>query len=126
MKDKLYMKKKETREVNITCINTIFVLFFTISVLALSVNIFIIDDLIFRIIILIFIIITYILIYFFSIRRILYNFKVRKHGEIVDAKVVGYLDDNYSINNKKSQIIILSLKTPEGEKNIYYHYILLY
>ena len=120
MKDKLYMKKKETREVNITCINTIFVLFFTISVLAVSVNIFIIDDLIFRIIILIFIIITYILIYFFSIRRILYNFKVRKHGKIVDAKVVGYIDDNYSINNKKTQIIILSLKTPEGEKNIYY------
>lgn len=121
MDDKLFImkKKKEYNEVNITFINTIIVLLFTFPMLIVGVQIFTNDDLILGICLIINILISISLIYFISIRRIINNFIVQKYGKVVDAKVVGYRNDSYSVYGKVAQIILLSIKTNDGEKTIY-------
>ena len=112
-------KKKEYNEVNITFINTIIVLLFTFPMLIVGVQIFTNDDLILGICLIINILISISLIYFISIRRIINNFRVQKYGKVVDAKVVGYRNDSYLVYGKVAQIILLSIKTNDGEKTIY-------
>ena len=60
------------------------------------------------------------ILYFYSVRNILLNFKVRKRGEVIRAKVIGYCDDKYVNNGKPTKIIMLSINKENEDKIIYY------
>lgn len=109
------------KDANINFNNTIMTLLLTIPALfgflatiVYSENVWVI------IMVILFIIIDCIVMYFFAIRRMMRNIVVRRKGIIIHSIVKGYCDDNYLINEEPAQKILLTLKTSEGEKNIYY------
>ncbi len=115
-------KKKECKEANLTFINSIFILIFTIPVL-LSITEYIkaykFLGVFYLIMIIMHIIVAVILIYFFSLKRIIRNIKVRRHGRLISANVLAYCNDNYEINEKQAKIVLL--ETGEKDNNVIYY-----
>ena len=56
----------------------------------------------------------------FTIRTVLRYAAVKKHGNILQATVYGYMDDNVLINDQPAQIVKLLVQTPDGPRFILY------
>ena len=113
---------KNCKDGNVNINNTFWCLILTLGCFwAFSVSLFESKDSVIMIIVsLLVIIIDCVLMYIFVIRRIIRNIVLRKKGIIVHAIVKGYCDDNYSINEKSAQKVLLTVKNGNIEKDIYY------
>lgn len=120
MSKKIFTDKmrKKTKEVNLNFYNVYFVLLFTIPIMFACITMLEDKSLIIHAAFII--AVPLILTIVFPIKTIVNNFKVRKYGEIVRAKVIGYLDDNYYIKDKPAKVIQLLIKDKEENKEIYY------
>ena len=116
------MKKiKNCKDANVNFINSGITLIFTLPILfCLLPLVNAVDDLFIVLYFLILIIIDCTFMYFFAIKRIIRNIIVRRKGEIITAIVKNYSEDNYYINGRIAQKIILTTNNDNIKKDICY------
>ena len=113
-------KIKEVKEANLTFLNTFMTLVFTVPLIFVFIVSLSSKDIYNILYLFILVIPAIICTYRFSIKRVVQNYKVRKYGKIIKARVAGYCDDEYTIYGKSAQIIKLLCKVDNEDKMIYY------
>ncbi|MBR4262744.1 MAG: hypothetical protein IKQ35_05210 [Bacilli bacterium] len=112
------MKKRlNCKDANVNFINSGITLIFTMPILFLILPLInVTNDLFINLYFLILIIIDCVFMYIFAIKRIIRNIIVRRKGKIVTAIVKSYCDDNYYINGRVAQKILLKINSDDNTK----------